>query len=237
MFLVVQRVADNCVNIVEDQGLLFCFNCDKMVGYRLEAGRDILVLMNIRPIFYVPQRVNVNGAQSVIIASSHEADEVAEVAEELGLKRRHDGYDSDEPATKRIKCADFAREVIEISDDDSDDGLSDVSSEEADEFIDINGFCLTPHLAGMRNSEFPENDEFSGLRLPEYDDISEVDDRDLLSTHDIDRFIDECFDPIDNYSNDLVDILGQDIISRHGFDNGDYSIMRDFDESVFDQFE
>lgn len=148
---------------MDEWGLLFCFECGKLAGYRLEAGRDILVLINIRSLTYFPHRENVSGNNRVLITSSHEMDEIDEFISEFSRKRQRQDDNEEEPLAKR------ARYEVDVSGmriiDLSNDQLSDDSSDNSDEFIDYTELSLTPNLDNMQNVN-PLSDQFELCMTP-----------------------------------------------------------------------
>lgn len=83
--IVVQRVEDNCVNLLDSNGLLFCYGCSRTVGYRLEGGDGIVVLFNVRSNLHLPHRVNADGDRMVVLSSNYERREVFDLANELNV--------------------------------------------------------------------------------------------------------------------------------------------------------
>lgn len=140
----VQKLEMNCVNLLENNGLLFCFECHRAVGYLLDGPTEIFVLFNIRSKLYLSHRQNMDGNRIVLLTSSHERDDVSEVLFGVTnqndcppIKRaryhvnEHEKYASD----GIIDLVDNESDVIALSDARSDIAtLSDVSSETLDYF-------------------------------------------------------------------------------------------------------
>lgn len=118
-FLVIQRIEDNCVNLLELNGLLFCYGCCRLAGYRLDGGDGILVLINVRSNLNLPHRVNTEGDRMVILSSNYEREEVLEMANEFtrefSRKRAREGNSSAEPPAKYARFA--TDEVINLTEE------------------------------------------------------------------------------------------------------------------------
>lgn len=90
MFLcaVIQRVEDNCVNVLDVNGLLFCFGCNRMIGHRLDGESGVLVIANVRAVLFLPQRINTDNDRVVILTSHHEVNEIDEMVLERNVNRQ-----------------------------------------------------------------------------------------------------------------------------------------------------
>lgn len=195
LYLVVQRIEENCVNLLEFHGIVYCYGCFRTVGYLLPDNSNIIVLFNMRAILYLPQRVNHINDRVVILSSSHEMNDVVDYVSENNSKRRRDGDATTEPPNKYSRfdisvagpstqrVFSIPHEIISVSDVSSTSdvdqlSLSDISDSNSNDFASTVSYGRS--VVGLSPSLSVGNIEYNGVIVPDYDSVSEIDPLDCV---------------------------------------------------------
>lgn len=258
---VIQRTETNCLNLLENNNLLFCFGCGRVVGYCLEGASSILVLFNVRSKYYLTQRQNYSNNRVVLLTSSHERDQVVEMLREQNAQyNQYEQDDNDygnyEPFDDYGKNNDHEYHSANIVIDTNNDisrgftdvaHLSDISSEQTDDFRDNNedfdaeyDYSASPvPLESLRTPGLPYNNDPDTFMSPsrEYRGIISP-DYDTISEDNYDYNSEAEYDSEDNaFECDSIGLDDDDFEIPDNYLMNRYLndvFLSDFDDELFD---